>query len=84
MNMREIFALPYLDSLADYAERPSEDNMPRPVNIATSCTNHSFLTRRLRLGLFQHLLHDLLLLDQECSHDPVAHAVAASRSAVGP
>ena len=37
----------------------------------------------LALLLLQHLLDDLLLLDQEGAHDAVPHAVAASRTAVG-
>jgi hypothetical protein len=42
-----------------------------------------FLASLLLLRVFQHLLDDLLLLNQERSHDPVAHAVAAARAAVG-
>lgn len=45
--------------------------------------HHSFLPLSLTLRLLQHLLDDLLLLDQEGPHDPVAHAVAAARAAVG-
>ena len=44
--------------------------------------SRSFLARSLGLRLLQHLLHDLLLLDQESSHDPVPHTVAAPRSAI--
>ena len=36
----------------------------------------------LALLLLQHLLDDLLLLDQEGAHDAVPHAVAAPRTAV--
>jgi hypothetical protein len=35
------------------------------------------------LLLLEHLLHDLLLLDEECAHDAVADAVTASRATVG-
>ena len=35
------------------------------------------------LLLLQHLLDNLLLLDQEGADDPVAHAVAAPRATVG-
>lgn len=35
------------------------------------------------LLLLEHLLHDLLLLDEECAHDTVADAVTASRATVG-
>lgn len=37
----------------------------------------------LLLGLLEHLLDDLLLLDQESTDDAVLNAVGASRSAVG-
>lgn len=42
-----------------------------------------FLSRLLLLCLLQHLLDDLLLLDQEGAHDAVAHAVGAAAAAVG-
>jgi hypothetical protein len=58
--------------------------MQSPMSIAAKSMHpsRSFLARSLRLRLLQHLLYDFLLLDQESSHDPVPHAVAAPRSAV--
>ena len=41
-------------------------------------THLLLLTRRLLLGLLEHLLHDLLLLNQESSDDTVPYAVATS------
>lgn len=43
--------------------------------------SHLFLLLALAL-LLQHLLDDLLLLDQECADNSVTHAVAASGAAV--
>ncbi len=42
----------------------------------------SLFPRLLLLRLLQHLLHDLLLLNQECPHDSVSDAVPTSRAAV--
>jgi hypothetical protein len=42
----------------------------------------SFLSSLLVLGLLQHLLHNLLLLNKECTNDAISDAVAASRTAV--
>ena len=44
--------------------------------------NHNPLTLLL-LRLLEHLLHDLLLLDQESADNAVLNAVGASRTAVG-
>lgn len=44
--------------------------------------NHNPLTLLL-LRLFEHLLHDLLLLNEESADDTVLDAVGASRTAVG-
>lgn len=41
-----------------------------------------FLARLLLLCLLEHLLDDLLLLNQEGSDDTISHAVAASRATV--
>jgi hypothetical protein len=41
------------------------------------------LLRALLLRLFEHLLHNLLLLDQECAYDAVLDAVGAPRATVG-
>lgn len=43
--------------------------------------NSLFLLLGLAL-LLEHLLHDLLLLDQECADDAIAHAVSAPRTTV--
>ena len=40
------------------------------------------LGRHRRL-LLEHLLHDLLLLDQESAHNALAHASRAARATVG-
>lgn len=41
-------------------------------------TNTSLLLLGTLLGLLEHLLDDLLLLDEEGTDDTVAHAVTAS------
>lgn len=41
------------------------------------------LASLLVLGLLEHLLDNLLLLNQESSDDPVSYAVGASRTTVG-
>jgi len=43
----------------------------------------SIRLRPLLLRLFEHLLHDLLLLDQECANDAVLDAVGAPGTTVG-
>lgn len=65
---------------------PQRSARTRPATISPSrstTSSHSFLSGLLLLRLLEHLLHDLLLLDQERAHDAVPHAVAASRSAIG-
>lgn len=52
------------------------------VLVRQSCPD-LFLALGALLLLLQHLLDDLLLLDEEGAHDAVAHAVAAPRATVG-
>ena len=46
--------------------------------IASARQEPSFLPSLLLLRVLQHLLHDLLLLDQERPHNPIPDTVAAS------
>lgn len=45
-------------------------------------TRYAFFLFLLLALLLEHLLHNLLLLNEERTNDPVLNAVAASRSAV--
>ena len=47
------------------------------------CSSDLFLASLLLLRLLQHLLDDLLLLDQESANDAVLDAVGAARATVG-
>lgn len=49
----------------------------------TPQSNQIMSTLTLLLRLFEHLLDDLLLLNQECPDNAVADTVATSRSSVG-
>ena len=58
-----------------------------PFHILTvSCAHSTLLTllpsRPALLILLQHLLHNLLLLDQESPHNPIPDAVRAPRSSI--
>ncbi len=44
--------------------------------------DRSFLSSLLVLSLLEHLLHDLLLLNQEIANNTIPHAVATSRATV--
>lgn len=55
--------------------------VPTPLK-EPSLTNTSLLLLGTLLGLLEHLLDDLLLLDEEGTDDTVAHAVTASGATV--
>ena len=61
---------------------PRKEGKTQPLTTSDSPLTSLFLASLLVLRLLEHLLDNLLLLDQESSHDTVPHAVAASRAAI--